>query len=212
MKKVAVSIHAIENFDPCIIKNLEGLDYIHIDMMDGKFVETRHLNWNAFKKVKENYDIPIIAHLMVDDPLKYYNRIINYTDIFVFHYESGGNIEGMITKIKNNNKKVGIAINPDTPLTKIVPFLNELDLVLIMSVFPGWSGQDFIWESVDKVDLLVAYRAYMNMGFLIDIDGGINLKNAGFINSDIVSSSSAILKAKNPNSVIQKLKEIEYND
>ena len=212
MKKVAVSIHAIENFDPDIIKYLEGLDYIHLDMMDGKFVKTKNINWNAFKIVKENYDIPTIAHLMVDEPIKYFNRIIDYTDFFVFHYESRGKIEELIEKIKINKKKIGIALNPDTPLTKIVPFLNDIDLILIMSVVPGWSGQDFIWESIDKVDLLVAYRAYMNMGYLIDIDGGVNLKNVGFINSDIVSSSSAILKAKNPNLVIQKLKEIKYHD
>ncbi|MFX1297165.1 MAG: hypothetical protein ACFFD2_20215 [Promethearchaeota archaeon] len=210
MKKVAVSIHAIENFDPDIIKDLKGLDYIHLDVMDGKFVEPKKLNWNAFKIVKENYDIPIIAHLMVDEPLKYFNRIIDYTDFFVFHYESRGKIEELIEKVKKNKKGIGIALNPDTPLTKIVPFLNDVDLVLIMSVVPGWSGQDFIWESIDKVDLLVAYRAYMNMGFLIDIDGGISLKNVGFINSDIVSSSSTILKARDPNLVIQKLKEIEY--
>ena len=149
---------------------------------------------------------------MVDEPNKYYNRIIDNVDYFVFHYESKGNIEKMIQKVKKSEKQVGLAINPDTALTKIVPFLNELNIVLIMSVNPGWSGQDFIWESIYKVDLLCAYRAYMNMGFLIDIDGGINLNNAGFINSDIVSSSSTILNAEDPNSVIQKLREIEYHE
>lgn len=212
MKKVAVSIHAIDKFDIDIIKNLEGIDYIHVDVMDGKFVETKNLNLNVFKEIKKKYDIPIIVHLMVDEPVNYINRIIDNVDYFVFHYESKGNKEVIIKKVKNYKKQVGIAINPDTPLTKITPLLTDLDIVLIMSVYPGWSGQDFIWESIDKVDLLIAYRAYMKMGFLIDIDGGINLKNAGFINSDIVSCSSAILKAENPNIVIQKLKEIEYYD
>ncbi|MFX1274401.1 MAG: ribulose-phosphate 3-epimerase [Promethearchaeota archaeon] len=212
MKRVAVSIHAIDRFDPDIIENLDGLDYIHVDFMDGKFVESKNLNTNVLKQIKAKYDLPIIAHLMVDEPIKFVNRIIDDVDFFVFHFESKGNKEELIKKVKYHKRQVGIAINPETPLTKIMPFLNDLDLVLIMSVNPGWSGQDFIWESIDKVDLLIAYRAYMKMGFLIDIDGGINLKNAGFINADIVSSSSTILKAENPNKVIQKLKEIEYHD
>ena len=212
MRKVAVSIHAIDDFNPDILKDLEGYDYIHIDVMDGKFVEAKNLNLNTFKAVKEKYDKPIIAHLMVEKPLSYFNRIIDHIDYFVFHYESSGNFEDLINQVKKSNKKVGIAVNPETPLTKIVPLLDEIDLVLVMSVNPGWSGQQFIWESVDKVNLLIAYKFYFKNDFLIDIDGGINLENAGFILSDIISSSSTILKADNPNQVIHKLKEIEYSE
>ena len=99
MKKVAVSIHAIDKFDKNIIKDLKGIDYIHVDVMDGKFVEMKNLNLNVFKEIKEKYDIPIIAHLMVDEPIKYINRIINNVDYFVFHYESKGKKEDIINVI-----------------------------------------------------------------------------------------------------------------
>jgi len=212
MKKIAVSIHATDDFDPNILYGLEDYDYVHIDVMDGKFVETKRKNLACFKKVKENTDKPIIGHLMVDKPSEYFNRIIDYVDYYVFHYESEGSKDDLIQKIKKANKSAGIALNPETPLTKIIPYLNKIDLVLVMSVNPGWSGQTFIWECLDKVNLLIAYRAYMKHQFLIDIDGGITLENAGYIHSDIISSASTILKADNPNEVIQKLKNLDYNE
>lgn len=208
MKKVAVSIHAINSFNPDIIKGLEGLDYIHVDVMDGKFVETESNNLEVFKILKSTYDIPIIAHLMVMNPYDYIKKIINYLDIFVFHYESGGNRDNIINEVKNHNKKVGIAINPNTELTKILNYLNKVEIALIMSVNPGKSGQQFIWEMVDKVNLLFAYRKQNILKFQIDIDGGINPENAKLINSEILTSSSSILKAENPNSIIKRLKEI----
>ena len=197
-----------------VVSAEEALDKLKHEKYDVVVSDIRLNGMNGMEllsKVKElNEDLPVIiitGYANLDTAreavtLKAYDYLLKPLD----------NIEELIKKVKKENKDLGIAINPDTPLTKIVPYLNELDLVLIMSVIPGWSGQDFIWESIDKVDLLVAYRAYMNMGFLIDIDGGVSLKNAGFINSDIVSSSSAILKAYDPNLVIQKLKEIEYHD
>jgi len=212
MRKIAVSIHAIDNFDIEILKKLEGLDYIHIDVMDGNFVESKNHNLEVIKEVRENIDLPIILHLMVQKPIEYINKIINDVDYFVFHYEAKGDKISIINRVKKKKKQVGIAINPETPLTKVLPYLNKIDLILIMSVHPGWSGQEFIWEILDKVNLLIAYRAYIKLNFLIDIDGGINLKNAGFIQSDIISSASTILKADNPNLVIKKLKSIEYND
>ncbi len=212
MKKVAVSIHAIEDFDPDIIKELNGLDYIHVDVMDGKFVDNTKNNLEAFKLLKENYQIPIIAHLMVINPVEYIEKIIEYADIFVFHYESDGDKDVIIKKVKDYDRKVGLAINPETKLEKILPYLLKIDLILIMSVVPGRSGQEFIWQSLDKVNLLFAYRKKSNLNFKIDIDGGINLKNAKFINSDILSSASTILKAEDSKSIIQELKKSDIND
>ena len=206
MKKVAVSIHATENFNPSIIKDLKGLDYIHVDVMDGKFVDNENQNLDVFRLLKEKYDIPIIAHLMVSKPIDYIEKIIDYIDIFIFHFESEGDKETIIKRVQRHNKKVGIAINPDTNLPKILPYLNKIEIVLIMSVYPGWSGQEFIWETPDKINLLFAYRHQNNMKFLIDVDGGVNPENAKLINADILSSASAILKAKDPNSVIQLFK------
>lgn len=212
MKKVAVSLHATENFDPSIIKDLNGIDYIHVDVMDGKFVENKQNNLEVFKLLKENFNLPIIGHMMVNDPLKYIERVIEFIDIYVFHYESEGDKEIIINEIKNHGKKFGIAINPDTAIVKIMPYLNKIDLILIMSVYPGWSGQKFIWETPDKINLLFAYRHQNKMKFEIDVDGGVNPDNAKLINSDILTSASAILKADDPNLVIQLLKVSEDFD
>ena len=208
MKKVAVSIHAIDEFNPDIIKQLKGLDYIHVDVMDGKFVDNVNRNLNVFKKIKEISDLPIIAHLMVVNPDEYIDKIIEFIDVFLFHYEIDGNINAIIKEIKGWSKKVGIAINPDTEISEIVPYLDDLDMILVMSVYPGWSGQEFIPETIEKVDQLAKYKEIYN--FEIDVDGGVNLENSkNLINADILSSASTILKAKDPNLAIHSLKFTE---
>ena len=212
MKKIAISLHATENFDPNIIKDVKGLDYIHVDIMDGKFVNNKQNNIGVFKILKDNYNLPIIAHLMVSEPLNYIEKIIRFIDVFIFHIESGGNIDELIQKVRDYNKNVGIALNPDTPLEKIIPYLNKIDIILVMSVHPGWSGQEFIWETPGKINLLFAYRHQNKLKFEIDVDGGINTENAKFINAEILTSASAILKADDPNLIIQLLKVSEDFD
>jgi len=203
--KVAVSIHAVEDFDPKIIKGLKGLDFIHVDVMDGQFVNNKNLNLNAFKLLKERYDTPIIAHLMVVNPIDYIKQIINYIDVFLFHYETKNDLQVIIEKIKKCNKKVGIAINPETKIPEIISYLPDIDIVLILSVNPGWSGQKFMPEIIEKVNLLAEYKKIYN--FEIDVDGGINLENSKKLTkADIFSSSSTILKAENPNLIIELLK------
>ena len=211
MKKVSISIHAIESFTTDILKGLRGLDYIHVDVFDGKFVNNKHDNVDCFKILKEYTDIPVIAHLMVKDPFKYISKIIDYVDIFEFHYESEGNKQLVIDEVKKHNKKIGIVINPDTPISEIVPFLKDLDLVLVMSVVPGWSGQSFIPETVEKVGELARYKEEYR--FEIEVDGGVNLDNAKKLNPvDILCSASTIFKAEDPNIAIQLLKESDILD
>jgi len=210
MKKVAVSIHAIDNFSVNILKDIEGFDYIHVDFMDGKFVDNKNDNIDAFRILKESYKTPIIAHLMVIEPLKYIAKIVSYVDYFLFHFENVNNRDKVIKEIRKFDKKVGFAINPGTSITEIIPYLNKIDLVLIMSVNPGWSGQKFLINSVEKVNKLAKYKKEND--FIIDIDGGINLKNAQLLkNTDILTSSSAILKAEDPNKTIKLLRESDEN-
>ena len=204
MKKVAVSIHAIDEFNPDIIKGLDGLDYIHVDVADGKFTSVRHLNLDVFRILHEIYSIPIIAHMMVTDPSNYIDNIINYVHIFTFHYEIKGDKKALINELKNRKKKVGLAIDPDTKIAEITPYLDLIDLVLVMSVYPGGSGQKFIPHSIEKVEKLAKLKK--KYAFIVDIDGGINLINANQLNADILSSTSTILNAKDPNRVIDLLK------
>ena len=143
---------------------------------------------------------------MVNHPLIYIDNVIEYTDIFVFHYESDGDRQNIINKIKILDRKVGIAINPDTSISKIIPYLKQINVVLIMAVKPGYSGQKFLTETIDKANFLFDYRQKNNLNFVIDVDGGVNSENAKLINAEILTSASAILKANNPNSIIQLLK------
>ena len=205
MRKVAVSIHATNDFNSDVIKELKGLDYIHIDVSDGEFTSFQNLNLEVFRILHERYDLPIIAHMMVINPSEYIEQIIDFVEIFTFHEEIEGDIDAIIRKVKKKNKKVGLAINPDTDISEILSYLGSIDLVLVMSVNPGGSGQKFIPNSIEKVNRLREYKKKYN--FLIDIDGGINLKNAPELNVDIISSTSTILNAKDPNRVIESLKD-----
>lgn len=204
MRKVAVSIHATDDFNADVIKELKGLDYIHIDVSDGVFTSYQNLNLEVFQILHERYDLPIIAHMMVINPSEFIEQIIEFVDIFTFHKEIVGDINAIIRSVKKKNKKVGLAINPNTDTSEILSYLGSIDLVLVMSVNPGGSGQKFIPNSVEKVNHLREYKKKNN--FLIDIDGGINLKNAPELNVDIISSTSTILNAKDPNKVIESLK------
>ena len=211
MKQVAVSIHAIEDFRPEIIKNLEGFDYIHVDVMDGKFVSNKNNNIKVFQILKETYNTPIIGHLMVRNPFEYIKKIIDYIDIFLFHFEIDYDVDEIFEEIRRYNKKVGLAINPETDISEIISYLKKSDLVLVMSVNPGWSGQKFIPKTVKKIDQLAEIKKKYN--FIIDVDGGINLTNARLLkNTDILTSSSTILKAKDPNRIIKLLRESDEND
>lgn len=207
MKKIAVSIHANENFNPDILKDLKDIDFIHIDVMDGKFLDTLNLNLEIFKVVKENFNIPILAHLMVVDPLNYINAIIDYVYAFLFHFEIDTDITSVIKEVKIHNKKVGLVINPVTKISDVLEYLSLLDIILVLGVNPGWSGQKFIPDTIIKVENLAKYKTKYN--FLIDVDGGINPITAKMlVKADILTSASAILNADEPNKVIQKLKVI----
>jgi len=204
MKNIAVSLHATEDFNPDIINGLIGLDYIHVDVSDGKFTPIRNLNLDVFRILNEAYQTPIIAHMMVTNPSYYIEEIIEYVNIFTFHFEIERDKNELIEEIRRKKKKVGIAINPDTDIMEIAPYLGSIDLVLVMSVYPGGSGQKFIPQSIEKVKNLKKLKGKYE--FLIDIDGGVNVNNAKKLEVDILSSTSTILNAKDPNNVIYELK------
>ena len=204
MKKVAVSIHARDDFKPEIIRGLEGLDYVHVDVADGQFSHIKNLNLDVFRVLNQSYQTPIIAHMMVVNPLYYIEEIIPYIDIFTFHFEIERDRKEIIESVRHKEKRVGLAINPETSIDEIVPYLKLIDLVLIMSVYPGSSGQKFLPHSIEKVNNLKIFKDKFN--FLIDIDGGINIDNAKKLDVDILTSTSTILNATDPSSVISLLK------
>jgi len=204
--KVAVSIHASEDFSTEILKQLKNLDIIHLDVMDGKFVPNLKLNIDILKSIKEEFDLPVEVHLMVEDPLNYIDKVVDYIDIFLFHIEIDENIQDIINKVKSNDKKIGLVINPDTEISQLEQYLPNIDVILVMGVHPGFSGQKFLDSTAIRVKEISKYKEKYSIE--ISVDGGVNLETSKKLSqADILISASAILNAEDPNYVIKELKK-----
>lgn len=188
----------------------EDIDYLHLDIMDGKFVLNKTLEFEELKKII-NTNKPLDVHLMVEDVYEYIDLYKKLNPEFItFHYETKENIMEVIKCIKDNNIKVGISIKPNTKVESIMPYLPFIDLVLVMSVEPGLGGQEFIEESVNKIDKLYNIREKYDYDFLIEVDGGININTIDKVkNVDIVVVGSYITSS-NYKDRINSLKEKIY--
>lgn len=203
--KVSVSVLSSEIKPQDIVKKLDlsKPDYIHIDIMDGKFVSNKTWTTSEVKKFTSYSTLPLEVHLMVNNPSKYIeDYALMNTSIIIFHYEAVKDINEMINKVKLYGLKVGIAINPETNINVLIPYLNMIDEVLIMSVHPGKSGQSFIEESLEKISVLKNIILEHNYKTIISVDGGINnetgllckdagvdeLVSASYIHKDIINN------------------------
>ena len=203
--KVSVSVLSNEIKPQDIVKKLDlsKPDYIHIDIMDGKFVSNKTWTRSEVKKFTSYSTLPLEVHLMVNNPSKYIeDYALMNTSIIIFHYEAVKDINEMINKVKLYGLKVGIAINPETNINVLIPYLNMIDEVLIMSVHPGKSGQSFIEESLEKISVLKNIILEGNYKTIISVDGGINnetgllckdagadeLVSASYIHKDIINN------------------------
>ncbi|MDB2655874.1 ribulose-phosphate 3-epimerase, partial [Candidatus Pelagibacter bacterium] len=162
------------------IKRLEegGADMIHVDVMDGHFVPNLTIGPPVIKALRKQCSIKFDVHLMISPVHKYIEAYADAgADIITIHPEATENLEESISKIKSLNKKVGVSLNPESKLDLITNYLEKIDLVLIMSVNPGFGGQKFMPEVLDKVKQLKEIKSKNNMNFDIEIDGGINFDN-----------------------------------
>ena len=187
------------------IKDLEkaGADLIHIDVMDGHFVPNITIGPEVIYKLRKYSSLPFDVHLMIS-PV--HNFIKNFAqagaDIITIHPEATDNLGDSIKKIKSFNKKAGVSLNPETPVNKVIPVLNLIDLVLVMSVNPGFGGQKFIDSSLDKVKQLRQEIDNRKLKVQIEIDGGINFENSMAVKNagvDILVSGNTIFKENNGN-------------
>ena len=183
------------------ISSLEeaGADLIHVDVMDGHFVPNITIGPEVIKDLKKYTSIPFDVHLMIS-PV--HNFIKNFAeagaDIITIHPEATDNLIETINEIKKFNKKAGVSLNPETPIEKVLPVLGLIDLVLIMSVNPGFGGQQFIKKTLEKVKLLRKEIDQKNLAVEIEIDGGINFQNAKIAKKagvDILVSGTTIFKS-----------------
>lgn len=203
--KVGVSILSSSIKAEDIVKKLDGsgADYIHVDIMDGKFVENKTWTYSEVKKIVSYSSLPLDVHLMVKDPAKYIEdyALLNTTNL-IFHYEAVKDIESMISLVKEYGLKVGIAINPETSEEVLFPYLKDIDVALVMSVVPGKSGQSFIENTPSKIKNLKEEIIRQGVKTIISVDGGINdetgllckeagvdmLVSASYIHKDIVNN------------------------
>lgn len=195
--KVSVSILGLNDRKKAIsLLNNTNCDYIHIDVMDGSFVPNKQFTTEEINNLeiisKKKFDV----HLMVDNPKEYIENLdISNIEYIIVHSEIAKDIDELLDLIKSYNVKCGLSIKPNTDISILTPYLNKLDLILVMSVEPGFSGQEFISNSLDKVSKLKQIIKNNNLDIVMAIDGGINGSNASLVKKsgiDMVVSGSYV--------------------
>ena len=185
------------------IKRLEkgGADMIHVDVMDGHFVPNLTIGPPVIKALKKNSKILFDVHLMISPVHKYIEDYSNAgADIITIHPEATNNLKSSILKIKELNKKAGVSLNPETNIDVILSELDKIDLILIMSVNPGFGGQKFMPEVLTKIKELKKIRDERKLDFDIEIDGGINFENSKEVieaGANILVSGTTVFKSNN---------------
>jgi len=218
MIKVAPSILAA-NFNILLdeVKSVETADYLHIDVMDGHFVPNISLGALVYKNLKNKVDLVFDVHLMIKDPRKYALDFIKAgADILTFHYEaldSKEEINELIDFIHQNNTKVGISIKPNTKVEVLDEFLDKVDLVLVMSVEPGFGGQSFIPNALDKISYLKNKKINENKTYEIEVDGGINKETSKLcanVGCEVLVAGTYIYKNENRKQLIEEMQNLWF--
>ena len=182
------------------VKKLEtaGADMIHVDVMDGHFVPNITIGPTVIKSLRKYSDLPFDVHLMISPVHKYIEDFSKAgSDIITIHPEATENLKDSIDLIKNLGKKVGLSLNPDTPISTIEKYLNQINLVLIMTVHPGFGGQKFLSKVLNKIKNLKTIKDKNKFLFDIEVDGGINFENNKLVieaGANILVSGTTIFK------------------
>ena len=214
MKKIAPSILSADFsrlYDEIKAVEEAGADYIHIDVMDGHFVPNITFGPLIVKAVRKITDLVLDVHLMISDPDKFIDAFIDAgADIVTVHMEATIHLHRTVQKIKSRGKKAGVSLNPTTPLNTLDYILDELDLVLLMTVNPGFEAQDFIYSVVPKIKALRKEIDKRGLKCEIEVDGGINMETISVASSagaDVFVAGSAIFYSKDYKETIKRMKE-----
>tara|TARA_Y100000589_G_scaffold74563_1_gene68036 strand:+ start:76916 stop:77566 length:651 start_codon:yes stop_codon:yes gene_type:complete len=192
--------------------NESDADWFHLDVMDGVFVPNISFGFPIIENIQNNTNKKLDVHLMIINPDKYIKSFKEVgANILTVHYEACTHLHRSIQAIKNEGMEAGVAINPHTPVSLLLNILNEVDLICVMSVNPGFGGQKFIKNTYNKIKELKYLREKSRNNFLIEVDGGVNIENAKKLidsGADVLVAGSSVFKSKNPTETIRILKNI----
>lgn len=194
-----------------MINNSEA-DYLHVDVMDGVFVPAISFGQNIIDQMHQICNKPFDVHLMIVNPDQYIKEFVDAgAKIVTVHYEACTHLHRSLQLIRSFGVQAGVAINPHTPAELLFPILEDLDLICVMSVNPGFGGQKFIPNALDKLRVLKAEIDKRGLDILLEVDGGVSTKNAQEIldaGANMLVAGSAVFKSENPIETIKSLKSI----
>ena len=194
--------------------NASEADWFHLDVMDGRFVPNITFGMMIIEAIRKMATKPLDVHLMIVEPEKYIESFRQAgADIITVHYEVCPNLHRTLQQIRATGAKVGVALNPHTPVTVLEDVLEMIDLVCLMSVNPGFGGQKFIYQTLNKIRKLRTMMDERNLDCHIEIDGGVGLQNAEVIlqaGADVLVAGSSLFNAENPTKAIADFKAISF--